>query len=71
MFNISINLTDSAMSLILVPTRAKALLPVPSLQMYLAVGSILQSGKRPIGALQAGDGGLSTVSEMFFGAIIH
>jgi hypothetical protein len=71
MFSISINLTDSTVSLILVRTWEIARLPATSLQLCHAVGSNLEPGADLMGKLQAGDGGLSTEPEMSFGAIIH
>jgi hypothetical protein len=54
MFSISINLTDSAVSLILVRTWAIALLPEPSLQLCVAVGSIPEPGTGTMGNIASG-----------------
>jgi hypothetical protein len=54
LFSISINLTDSAVSLILVVTWAKAWLPAASLQLCLAAGPMFQISVGPMASFASG-----------------
>jgi hypothetical protein len=70
LFSISINLTDSAGSLIL-STSVGDSLAARCIVGIVSSGPILQISASSWGFLQTGDGGQAAASEAFFGAIIH